>query len=344
MTTITNSCQIPIGQEFEESLPTDWDSRVELGRSFVRRVLLDYWELGRHLLETRELYQYGLWGRYLTAIGVDDSSAAAYMDLAFKYSVRESLVASGHQTLRAALADGRGPNRPRRDRKAALPASAEPSLPSGRPARTAQTDVSDVGDLGRDADEDLLPRGPLHRLESDATAAGQRTMVHEHRSPHRATWLLDELRQCPPEYWANEILDLAEEAMGAGWLMLQLRARCGQGKPAGDTALELELPMDLEDGRTPAMASDTSGDLAAALAELGYYDGDGVMDDNRAKGGTCKLTPALDREELRPQVEGPLAQFRFHWKPAKGNKSGFYWTDHGKLEHVAMGNYPPVAD
>jgi hypothetical protein len=32
---------------------------------------------------------------------------------------------------------------------------------------------------------------------------------------------------------------------------------------------------------------------------IGYADGDGVQEDKRGKGGTCKLTATTDQEELR---------------------------------------------
>jgi hypothetical protein len=313
-----NAIAIPIEKE-NGALPADWDARVKLGRSYVRRVVLDFWELGRHLLETRDQYGKGLWGRYLVDIGVDDSSADHYMDVAYAYPAREALQESGHRTLKAALADVTRPKRPKRERKAALPPPAEPT-------RTAEAKISDLGGLHEDTGEGQPPFGPPDRSKAPESAAEWGPEAEDHRSPERAWRLLEELRRCPPEDWAEEVLDMAEQAMGTDWLRDQLRARCRETEPASEPSRVI----DLQERRPRAIASGANGDdLAAALAELGYSDGDGVMNDMRRKGGTLKLTPT-GQEELRAHVEGgALAEFGFRWKPAKGNKGGFYWTDYG---------------
>jgi hypothetical protein len=88
--------EIPIEKEFD--LPADWEARVELGRCYVRRALLDFWELGEHLLETRE--QYGrLLCRYLDAIGRRRQQRGPVYGCGFQVPRQKTPWDSGHQTL-----------------------------------------------------------------------------------------------------------------------------------------------------------------------------------------------------------------------------------------------------
>jgi hypothetical protein len=303
---------------------------------YVRRALLDIWELGRHLLETREQYGHRLWGRYLHAIGVDDSSAAQYMDLAFKYPARETLRDSGHQTLKAALADG-GPSRPRRPKRAALPAGDPPAQPTEEPDSTV--DITPREMLTRTVAEVLAladTRADLSMLdqspERDDPDWADTVETQERPEGWRAAW--QDLLRFDAVDWAEVALEHLLKQMGQEWLIEQAMRLCGPY-----TELTSDAPamvIDLHERRasktTQPDPDAMRDDLALVLQALQLADS---VQDLRHRGGTCKLVG--DRDHLRPFVEGPLSGYGFRWKEAKGRRHGCYWTDHGKLSLPKQG-------